>query len=75
MRERHGLTDHINLDLTYAVCFNLAYCYHQNDMRKEVSAINILADVLDNSNLGRFVQNHRVMVESLSFPFVPNFRR
>ncbi|CAN0528285.1 unnamed protein product, partial [Ectocarpus sp. 8 AP-2014] len=25
----------INLDLTYAVCFNLANCYHQNGMKKE----------------------------------------
>ncbi|CAM9141027.1 unnamed protein product, partial [Sphacelaria rigidula] len=35
LRERHGLIDQINLDLTYAVCFNLANCYHQNGMRKE----------------------------------------
>lgn len=36
LRERHGLVDQINLDLTYAVCFNLANCYHQNGMKKEV---------------------------------------
>ncbi|CAM9116263.1 unnamed protein product [Hapterophycus canaliculatus] len=35
LRERHGLIDQINLDLTYAVCFNLANCYHQNGMKKE----------------------------------------
>ncbi|CAM9126724.1 unnamed protein product [Ectocarpus fasciculatus] len=35
LRERHGLVDQINLDLTYAVCFNLANCYHQNGMKKE----------------------------------------
>ncbi|CAN0564249.1 unnamed protein product, partial [Ectocarpus sp. 12 AP-2014] len=34
-RERYGLVDQINLDLTYAVCFNLANCYHQNGMKKE----------------------------------------
>ncbi|CAM9133796.1 unnamed protein product [Discosporangium mesarthrocarpum] len=34
-RERHGLVDQINLELTYAVCFNLANCYHQNGMKKE----------------------------------------
>lgn len=39
LRERHGLIDQINLDLTYAVCFNLANCYHQNGMRKEVGVI------------------------------------
>lgn len=39
LRERHGLIDQINLDLTYAVCFNLANCYHQNGMRKEVRRI------------------------------------
>ncbi|CAM9656365.1 unnamed protein product [Laminaria digitata] len=35
LRERHGHVDQINLDLTYAVCFNLANCYHQNGMKKE----------------------------------------
>ncbi|CAM9520941.1 unnamed protein product, partial [Chrysoparadoxa australica] len=34
-RERHSLVDQINLDLTYAVCFNLANCYHNNGMHKE----------------------------------------
>jgi intraflagellar transport protein 88 len=34
-RERHGLVEQINLDLTYAVCFALATCYHSNGMRKE----------------------------------------
>lgn len=35
-RETSGLSDHINLDLTYAVCLNLAYCYHLNHMHDEV---------------------------------------
>lgn len=35
-RETNGLSDHINLDLTYAVCLNLAYCYHLNHMHDEV---------------------------------------
>lgn len=39
LRERHGLVDQINLDLTYAVCFNLANSYHQNGMKKEVTVI------------------------------------
>lgn len=39
LRERHGLVDQINLDLTYAVCFNLANCYHQNGMKKEVMLV------------------------------------
>lgn len=35
-RETSGLADHINLDLTYAVCLNLAYTYHLNHMHDEV---------------------------------------
>eukprot|EP00968_Pinguiococcus_pyrenoidosus_P027272 scaffold7363_cov263-Pinguiococcus_pyrenoidosus.AAC.5 len=31
-REQHGLADQINLDLTFAVAFNLANCYHQNGL-------------------------------------------
>ncbi|CAM9370847.1 unnamed protein product, partial [Heterosigma akashiwo] len=34
-REANGLVDQINLDLTYAVCFNLANAYHQNGMYDE----------------------------------------
>merc|ERR1719326_2591797 len=34
-REQHGLVDQINLDLTYAVCFNLANAYHLNEMYDE----------------------------------------
>lgn len=31
-RESNGLTDQINIDLTYAVCFNLANAHHKNKM-------------------------------------------
>ena len=34
-REQNGLVDAINLDLTYAVCFNLANAYHMNEMYSE----------------------------------------
>lgn len=31
-RESNGLADQINIDLTYAVCFNLANAHHKNKM-------------------------------------------
>lgn len=31
-REANGLVDQINIDLTYAVCFNLANAHHKNKM-------------------------------------------
>jgi len=34
-RESHSLTEHINYDLTYAVCFNLANAYFHNKMYDE----------------------------------------
>ncbi|EGB07919.1 hypothetical protein AURANDRAFT_10223, partial [Aureococcus anophagefferens] len=34
-REAHGLVDQINIDLTYAVCFNLAHAYHSARMHDE----------------------------------------
>lgn len=34
-RESNGLVDQINMDLTYAVCFNLANAYHKNEMFTE----------------------------------------
>jgi len=34
-REANGLVDQINIDLTYAVCFNLANAYHKNKMYDE----------------------------------------
>lgn len=34
-RESNGLVDQINIDLTYAVCFNLANAYHKNKMYEE----------------------------------------
>eukprot|EP00750_Incisomonas_marina_P016648 INCI19252.1.p1 GENE.INCI19252.1~~INCI19252.1.p1 ORF type:complete len:825 (+),score=207.15 INCI19252.1:175-2649(+) len=42
-REKHNLGDHINMDLTYAVCFNLADAYHKHGQIKEaLSAYNVL---------------------------------
>jgi intraflagellar transport protein 88 len=37
-RETSNLADHINLDLTYAVCLNLAYAYQSNHMQEEVGS-------------------------------------
>lgn len=34
-KEQHGLTEQINADLTYAICFNLANAYHFNKMYEE----------------------------------------
>ena len=34
-REKHGLSEGINLDLTYSVCFNLAGMFHMNKMYGE----------------------------------------
>jgi len=34
-RESKNLTDHINLELTYAICFNLANAYYHNKMYEE----------------------------------------
>ena len=34
-RENQGLTEHINVDLTYAICFNLANAYFHNRMYDE----------------------------------------
>ena len=42
-RERHNLSDHINMDLTYAVCFNLADAYHKHGQIKEaLGSYNVL---------------------------------
>jgi intraflagellar transport protein 88 len=32
-REKNGLADQLNFDLTYAVCFNLAHQYHAMKVR------------------------------------------
>lgn len=42
-REKHNLGEHINMDLTYAVCFNLADAYHKHGQIKEaLSSYNVL---------------------------------
>lgn len=47
-KETHNLVDQINLDLTYAIIFNLANVYHQNKMYDE--AINTYQLILKNKN-------------------------
>jgi len=45
-RESHSLTEQLNLDLTYAICFNLANAYHHNSMYDE--AINTYQIIVKN---------------------------
>lgn len=45
-REKNGLGDQINVDLTYAICFNLANQYHANGMFTE--ALNTYAQIVKN---------------------------
>lgn len=47
-KEQHGLVDQINLDLTYAIIFNLANVYHHNKMYDE--AVNTYQLILKNKN-------------------------
>ncbi|XP_031439031.1 intraflagellar transport protein 88 homolog isoform X2 [Clupea harengus] len=57
-REQTGTADHINLDLTYSVLFNLANQYANNDMFQE--ALNTYSVIVKNkmfSNAGRLKVN------------------
>uniref|UniRef100_A0A667YWP7 Intraflagellar transport 88 homolog n=1 Tax=Myripristis murdjan TaxID=586833 RepID=A0A667YWP7_9TELE len=57
-REQSGSADHINLDLTYSVLFNLANQYENNDMYPE--ALNSYQVIVKNkmfSNAGRLKVN------------------
>lgn len=57
-REQTGTSDHINLDLTYSVLFNLANQYANNDMYQE--ALNTYSVIVKNkmfSNAGRLKVN------------------
>ncbi|XP_063069811.1 intraflagellar transport protein 88 homolog isoform X2 [Engraulis encrasicolus] len=57
-REQTGTADHINLDLTYSVLFNLANQYANNDMYQE--ALNTYAVIVKNkmfNNAGRLKVN------------------
>lgn len=47
-RESHNLLDHINSDLTYAICFNLANAYYHNKLYDE--AINTYQLIVKNKN-------------------------
>jgi len=47
-REQAGLADQISIDLTYAVCFNLAQMYHLNKHYTE--ALNTYGQVVKNKN-------------------------
>ena len=63
-REMHNLMDQINLDLTYAVCFNMALVHEKREMYSE--AINTYGLIVKNkqySNSGRL----RVNIGNLYF--------
>jgi len=56
-REAAQLADQINIDLTYAVCFNLAHQYHRNKMYTE--ALNTYSQIVKNK---QFSQSGRLRV-------------
>jgi intraflagellar transport protein 88 len=56
-REQNGLSEQINLDLTYSVCFNLANMYHTNKMYGE--ALKTYATIVKNK---QFPQGGRLRV-------------
>ncbi|CAK9252804.1 unnamed protein product [Sphagnum jensenii] len=45
-RENHGMVDHINVDLTYSICLNLADAYYHNKMHDD--ALNAYQLLLKN---------------------------
>eukprot|EP01038_Epipyxis_sp_PR26KG_P010596 gene10596-14235_t len=56
-RESHNLGDQINLDLTYAICFNLANAYYHNKMYEE--ALNTYQLIVKNK---QYPQSGRLRV-------------
>ena len=56
-RDGHNLSEHINLDLTYAICFNLANAYHHNKMYED--AINTYHMIVKNK---QYPQSGRLRV-------------
>lgn len=56
-RESHGLAEHINLDLTYAICFNLANAYYHNQLYEE--ALNTYQLIVKNK---QYPQSGRLRV-------------
>ena len=56
-RESHGLAEHINLDLTYAICFNLANAYYHNQQYED--AINTYQLIVKNK---QYPQSGRLRV-------------
>lgn len=56
-RENHGLSEQINLDLTYVICFNLANVYYHNKMYEE--ALNTYQLIVKNK---QYPQSGRLRV-------------
>ncbi|KAG5283099.1 hypothetical protein AALO_G00038280 [Alosa alosa] len=76
-REQTGTSDHINLDLTYSVLFNLANQYANNDMYQE--ALNTYSVIVKNkmfSNAGRLKVNMaNIYFKQKNFPKAIKFYR
>jgi len=56
-REQNGLSEQINIDLTYSVCFNLANQYHANGLYSE--ALNTYSLIVKNK---QYAQSGRLRV-------------
>ena len=74
-REQNMLQEQINIDLTYAVMFNLGNQYHANDLLKE--ALNTYTQIVKNK---QFSQSGRLRVnignihfEQKKYPQVKNY--
>jgi intraflagellar transport protein 88 len=76
-RESHNLVDHINADLTYAICFNLANAYYHNKLYDE--ALNTYQLIVKNKNYpqsGRLKLNMGVIYyEQKKYPQAIKFFR
>ncbi|XP_047670837.1 intraflagellar transport protein 88 homolog isoform X5 [Tachysurus fulvidraco] len=76
-REQSGTADHINLDLTYSVLFNLANQYANNDMNTE--ALNTYQVIVKNkmfNNAGRLKVNMaNIYFKQKNYPMAIKFYR
>ncbi|XP_058247376.1 intraflagellar transport protein 88 homolog isoform X3 [Hemibagrus wyckioides] len=76
-REQTGTADHINLDLTYSVLFNLANQYANNDMNTE--ALNTYQVIVKNkmfNNAGRLKVNMgNIYFKQKNYPMALKFYR
>ena len=69
-RENNGMADQVNLDLTFAVCFNLADAFHKNRMFEEaINAYNMIVKNKQYAHSGRMRVNlGNIYFEQGKFP-------